>query len=501
MNLALLAGLLAFGAASVWGLLGMRQNLRIATDEYSELRTIEKVTVRAGSARMMLMGRDLPDRSGVRRELAIAIKDLEQFSARQLTPGDDEPEEHDVREKQGADTAVAGLKTVLTQLDSPAKLDATRAAQDIENVVQKLGALAVEMDSLIKYAQREARHDLQLSILLIITLTAAIIGVAVAVSFSQYRGVMTPLRRLREGVQRVAAAKFSERLEPRGDEEFVSLAKDFNQMASELDDFYRRLEEKVEAKSKELARSERLASVGYLAAGVAHEINNPLGIISGHAELAMRRLSRATDAASVEKTRQALQIIWDEAFRCKEITEKLLSLAKPGKATRETLSLARVARDTAMLVSALSHYRDRRLVVRLAGDPMLVEANATEMRQVLLNLVINALDATEPVIGEVVIEGGRDNGHVELSVSDNGRGMSHETLERVFEPFYTEKRGASAPGTGLGLSITHAIVESHGGQVRAHSQGPGQGSRFVVSLPATASNPSAPAREKQEIAS
>jgi len=105
------------------------------------------------------------------------------------------------------------------------------------------------------------------------------------------------------------------------------------------------------------------------------------------------------------------------------------------------------------------------------------------------------LEAVEPGKGEVKIEVGRDNGWVSLSVSDNGRGMTAQTVERVFEPFFTVKRGAGQPGTGLGLSITHAIVQNHGGRIEAHSAGPGKGSEFVVQLPAV--NPS-PSGQRQE---
>jgi signal transduction histidine kinase len=124
--------------------------------------------------------------------------------------------------------------------------------------------------------------------------------------------------------------------------------------------------------------------------------------------------------------------------------------------------------------------------------------NITEVKQVLLNLTVNALEATHAGGGEVRISGRWHNGMVELSVRDNGRGMSRQTLERAFEPFYTERRGTKGGvdrGTGLGLTISHAIIESHGGQIHAESDGPGRGSRFVVQLPAAAAG----LRERQPV--
>jgi two-component system, NtrC family, sensor kinase len=323
---------------------------------------------------------------------------------------------------------------------------------------------------------------------------------ALMLSVVQYRLVMLPLRRLRQGVRRVAEAQFSQKLDPSNmgaSPEFLDLALEFNRMAGELDDFYRRLEEQVRAKSRELVQSERLASVGFLAAGVAHEINNPLNIISGYAELTTRQLAPGRGPPgeeAVAQARERLRIIRDEAFRCKDITEKLLSLARSGSEGRETLDLALVARDVALMTRGLKNYRDRRLTLNLdSGRPLQVQANLTEMKQVLLNLTINALESVPVAGGEVCIEGRQSDAWVELSVKDNGLGMSPEVLRHVFEPFFTVRRGGDRSaasvgerGTGLGLSITHAIIESHGGTIRAQSDGPGRGARFTIALPARA---------------
>jgi signal transduction histidine kinase len=241
-------------------------------------------------------------------------------------------------------------------------------------------------------------------------------------------------------------------------------------------------------KSRELVRAERLASVGYLAAGVAHEINNPLNIISGYAELSLKALRRngvsARDAEAVEH----LAIIRSEAFRCKEITTRLLSLAKGGADGREIVSLRDAVENIADLVRGLKIIRHRRLRVDLEGEkPLLVQANLTEMKQVLLNLIVNAFEAVSEG-GEVTVTGVSTADWVEVEVVDNGRGMSGETLERVFEPFFTNKRGAGEPGTGLGLSISYAIITGHGGEIHAHSDGPGRGSRFKIRLPAAPPN-------------
>ncbi len=238
-------------------------------------------------------------------------------------------------------------------------------------------------------------------------------------------------------------------------------------------------------------QSERLASVGYLAAGVAHEINNPLGIITGHAELALRGLKHGADAPAVQQTMQSLQVICEESFRCKEIIRKLLTLAKPvpgGAAGRERLALAQSVQEVVEMVQGLPVCQGRKLKVEAAGaGATTVLANPSEMRQVILNLVSNALQATAGMNeGCVTLTVRPSGGEVEMVVQDNGRGMTPESVARVFEPFYTQKRGSAAEssGTGLGLSIVHAIVREHGGRIVAQSAGPGRGSCFTMVLPA-----------------
>ncbi|HSV15848.1 MAG TPA: HAMP domain-containing sensor histidine kinase, partial [Tepidisphaeraceae bacterium] len=333
-----------------------------------------------------------------------------------------------------------------------------------------------------------------------------VLVISAGVHFSQYRALIRPLLWLRDDMQRSAANEYKLSVTARGDAEFVAVGALFNGLAKELAELYRSLEAKVIARSRELVRSERLASVGFLAAGVAHEINNPLSVIAGYAELAGKALRRVmmgesangkgsnalsgaeaeAEAEALSNALQAQTIMHDEAFRCKEITSRLLSLARGGSSdSREELKLDEVARQVAVLVKGLKNYRDRQIIVDLDHSESLeVLANPTEMKQVLLNLTINALEAVPPLRGEVRITGRRVGQLVELSVQDNGKGMKLETLENVFEPFFTAKRGACEPGTGLGLSITHAIIENHGGRITAESDGPGRGSRFIVHLPA-----------------
>jgi signal transduction histidine kinase len=333
-----------------------------------------------------------------------------------------------------------------------------------------------------------------------------LVAAALLVAIRQYRAVMTPLDRLASSVRSFAGGKLNIRNDAVGDREFVALWRDFNRMAAELESFYAELQTKVAVQSRELARSQRLASVGFLAAGVSHEINNPLGIITGYAERMLRMLDEPMDSSDASElwsqTRRAMSIICEEAFRCKTITTRLLSMAHPGGELPGRVSLAAVARRVGSTLTGLPEYNGRRLILETPGSlsECFVRARDGEMQQMILNLTLNALQATAAPDGQVrvsvrMVEDGQ-HPCVELVVCDNGIGMTAETLERVFEPFYSEpgrselgrsESGggrAGTRGTGLGLSITHAIVTEHQGRIVAESAGPGCGSRFVVTLPA-----------------
>lgn len=508
-NLLLTGGLLLAGAVSVWRLGVVRGQVDLSHNVYAELRTVGNVAIEVGTVRGLLTAPN-PDNGAIRTHLSNAIGGLDQFIqvgrgyAGGTRPGDAAMHEAYVPINAAAGSARDRLERVMTELSGRAPpADPAQLREQVDAALADVDGVASACIRFMTAHQDTAAAALTRSAILIGLLSAAAVLAAVLLSVAHDRLVVAPLQRLRAGVRRVAAAQFAERLAP-GDmsasPEFLELADEFNRMAGELDAFYRKLEEQVRAKSRELVRSERLASVGFLAAGVAHEINNPLNIISGHAELTARQLARGRlsstdrdDAATAgAEAAASLKVIQDEAFRCKEITEKLLSLARQGEQTREALDLGGVARDVAAMTRGLKNYRDRRLTICLDPDePLEVEANATEMKQVLLNLTINALDAVPPIQGEVRIEGRRTREWVELSVRDNGRGMSPDVLAHVFEPFFTARKGRVDAngqllnrGTGLGLSITHAIVESHGGRISVESDGPGRGARFTVQLPA-----------------
>ncbi len=471
----MITGTGVIGLVAVWEVNGLHEDFGLAIQGYRQLRQIYEVGQPLAAARESLAA---ADSAAAQRAIQSAASKLQSVSH-----GDGAAWPSAWFDEANRSQCLALLHEAAGHL---AKTDATEispALSSVNAVMGKLVQSSADIRRIIQARQQAADHkrrETQIIALIFGLLTTAL---AVVVGVRQYRSVLRRLEQLGRQVRNFAGGRLDSRIPVTGDGEFASLAEDFNRMAVELDSFYRELEQKVRLKSKELARSERLASVGYLAAGVAHEINNPLGIIAGYGERSLRLLDEGPQPASVPRIRQAIQVICEEAFRCKQITTQLLSLARPGKEDLRPVPLDAVARSIILNLSGLPRYADRHIALDCdSAQDLTIMAKEGEMKQAVLNLLLNALDAVAPETGRVQVRLARRADDVELTVTDNGRGMTPQTLERIFEPFYSDNPGSR--GTGLGLSITHAIVQDHGGRIRAESAGPGQGSRFVVVLPA-----------------
>jgi len=303
-----------------------------------------------------------------------------------------------------------------------------------------------------------------------------------------YRWIFRPLRILVKGSRRVAGGDFDYQIQVASDDEMAELADAMNDMTNRFRAVRDDLDHQVQVRTKQVVRSEQLASVGFLAAGVAHEINNPLASIALCAESMESRMLEIAPACGdeAEVMRRYLKMIQTEAFRCKEITEKLLDFSRLGEVKRQNADLRELVQTVVEMVGHLGKYQNRHIQFA-AGDPIIALVSSQEIKQVVLNLVTNALDSLEAG-GTLDIELLRKANFAEMIFTDNGCGMSDEVLKHLFEPFFTRKRGGH--GTGLGLSIVYRIVSDHGGQIEATSAGPGRGSQFHVTLPLAESNKS-----------
>jgi signal transduction histidine kinase len=457
----MIVGLLLLGSAAVVGINGLHQDFGKALAGYQELRSLYEIGARVSAAQSALRSAPSDPRTAG-NELRAALLRLNLLM-------------------QGSAEHEPALIALRKDLLAAQSLEAAA----LDPALSRIAALSSDIRGDIEGMQRAADARRRETLMTIIIVSVIVVIGGILIGIQQYRAVMKPLSRIGDAVRTVAGGKFGLPIDTAGDREFALLAGDFNRMAAELQNLYRELEAKVAIKSKALVRSERLASVGFLAAGVAHEINNPLSIITGYGERAMQQLDR--NSTDPQRIRNAIAVMCEEAFRCKQITDRLLKLARPGGEDRVRICLADLAHDVISTVGGLPEYREKRLVLE-SGQRHLSEivARPGEIKQVILNLVINALEAVEPQGGEVKLTIASDERTVELSVIDNGRGMDAETLDRVFEPFFTLKRAGRA-GTGLGLSISHAIIADHGGTIAAASDGDSLGSRFTVTLPAAVS--------------
>ena len=233
----------------------------------------------------------------------------------------------------------------------------------------------------------------------------------------------------------------------------------------------------------------KLAAIGEMAAGVAHEINNPVAIMMEEAGLVLDILGDDAPAAPGDQAeiRRALNQIRTQGARCKDITHMLLPMARKTDDAHTAVDLSALAGEMASLSERRASHATVRLVTDLAPDMPLVAGSAARVQQVLLNLINNALDAMAPDGGELTIATRRAGEGGELLVSDTGHGIPEAVIDQVFEPFFTTK--ARGKGTGLGLSISAGIVRELGGDISVRSV-PGQGTTFRVALPAFADQPS-----------
>jgi signal transduction histidine kinase len=301
------------------------------------------------------------------------------------------------------------------------------------------------------------------------------------------RWIFAPIRALQAGVLRVHGGDFAQPIRLESRDELQELADEFNAMAARVSATVADLARQVNERSRQLVRSERMVSVGFLAAGVAHEINNPLASILFCAEALERRLQevlaavagRGAAPADAEVLARYLKMIQQEALRCKDITQKLLDFSRTGERKREPADLAGLVRGVLEVARHLPNCRGK----HIAFDPdvyVVAPVNAQDLKSVILNLVVNALDSMDDG-GTLSIRLAANEAFAEMAFTDTGCGMTPDVLQNIFEPFFTRSR--TGKGTGLGLFISHQIIDQHGGTVEASSAGPGLGSTFTVRVP------------------
>ncbi len=350
---------------------------------------------------------------------------------------------------------------------------------------------------------RDEERDRYRSWIAFNALSAASALIILGVAFWYFRSaVVQPFKVLLAGSRSIASGQFEQQIELQSHDELAELASALNNMTRRFIEIRDNLNEKVQQRTREVVRSEQLASVGFLAAGVAHEINNPLASIAWSAEALEGRLHEILhvqcenaegtiaevnyDEQELDVLRKYLKRIQDEAFRCKGITERLLDFSRLNESQRmQKTDVNASISDMIALVQHLGQYRNKQIEY-IGEEGLSAWVSPPELKQVVLNLLTNALDSIDDG-GLVTVLLEHDESTFTLTVSDNGCGMTSEVLDHLFEPFFTRRRDGR--GTGLGLSITYRIVQDHAGELVAHSDGPGLGSKFVLTVPLERTNP------------
>jgi signal transduction histidine kinase len=296
------------------------------------------------------------------------------------------------------------------------------------------------------------------------------------------RHVVRPVGRLLATTRGIAAGDLRQRVSEQGPREIADLARSFNHMVTALRDSREETDRSIQSLQQanrelertrdDLVRSAKMASVGHLAAGMAHEIGNPLAAIVGYLALLKSELAGhpAVDLA---------QRMADEADRIDRLVRDLLDYAMPASQQAERFDPVAVVAEAAALLEHQGALKRITLVDELPATLPSVRMIRHRLLQVFINLLLNARDAS-PAGGVVTLAGGVDSGWIRISVRDQGCGIAPKIREHIFDPFFTTK--APGQGRGLGLAVCQRVMETAGGSIEVHSE-EGRGSRFTILLP------------------
>jgi len=348
------------------------------------------------------------------------------------------------------------------------------------------------------------KKDISRMVWMTIFLTTFVILAGIVLTITLVNLIIRPIENIVNVTERIAAGDLSHQVPVKSNNELNRLAVSFNKMTDslrlyrdEVEMYNRTLEQKIAERTKELEeaknqliQSEKMAAVGELAAGVAHELNNPMGGILGYAQYALEKLSSKKvselNENDIESQSRFLTDIEQQARRCKTIVKNLLKFSRTSN--KEEFSFFNLNQSLEETLTFVKHQLDmKKINLAMNLDQNLPEfnGNSSQLQQVFTNIMLNAQQAM-PNGGQLSIETrfsppiGEFGGCVEIEFTDSGAGIPQEIVNKIFEPFYTTKEVGK--GTGLGLSISYGIVKEHQGDILVKSK-VGEGTTFMIVLP------------------
>jgi len=331
-----------------------------------------------------------------------------------------------------------------------------------------LGVLDITM------SLQEVDHSLRTSqAQLFIFAMVSIVAIGLIIYLLVKRIVLKPLRQIVQATHHVAAGDLSYVINLHKHDEIGELARSFNDMTQKLSDAQR-----------QLYQSDKLASVGRLAAGVAHEINNPLTGVLTYSSFLLKR------ANGQPELKEDLEVIVRETKRCRDIVKGLLDFARQSQPEKRQVNVNEIIGHAARILQNQLSLRNIKLEQKLRSDLPAIHADLNQIQQVLVNLLVNAGDAIEEKGGTITLTTDLLMGtagssldvskeYVKIEIHDTGAGIPPENLQKIFEPFFTTK---GQKGTGLGLAVVWGIIDKHGGKINVESE-IGKGTTFTVFLP------------------
>ena len=348
--------------------------------------------------------------------------------------------------------------------------------QSLDKMRLKAREIQAFTQNLSKKERADIATTIKMSINLQVLALALIVVVGIVINIKLATSIATPIRTLEKISRKIAEGDFSEHIEVKGKDELSSLETAFNQMEDRLKNALWSLEhtiEKLREKQAQLVEAEKLALVGKLAAGIAHEINNPLTSVLTFSNLMLEQ------CPPDDPRHDKLKLMARETNRARTIVRQLLNFGRETVIKPEKININQPVTEIADSLVAQDAFKGIGLEMKLGDNLPEVNADPAQIGQVVMNLLLNAIHSITPP-GRIEVVTRRIENSVEIVFKDTGAGIPEENIHKIFDPFFTTKDATK--GTGLGLAVSYGIIKKHGGEIEVAST-VGKGTTFIVRLP------------------